>query len=254
MSENTSSNRFDGKSSNYVRFRPSYPTGVLDAIIATCSLGSGSPVADLGAGTGIFSGLLLERGLNVFAVEPNAEMREAAEQSFGDNPRFQSVSGSAEKTGLPANTVDAVTAAQSMHWFDIGPARKEILRILKPAGWFAATWNQRDTDTPFQRAYADMLRRHISNYDDLVHTRIHDGMIEKFFGNDRFHHFEFSNGQLLDFDGLRGRMNSSSYVPAAGTEVYEQLSIDLNDLFAEHEEDGRVSFDYKATLYVGQLT
>jgi 16S rRNA A1518/A1519 N6-dimethyltransferase RsmA/KsgA/DIM1 with predicted DNA glycosylase/AP lyase activity len=71
----SSSERFDGRSDNYVNFRPSYPPEVIEAIISTCSLERGSSVADIGSGTGIFSGLLVDRGLNVFGVEPNELFR-----------------------------------------------------------------------------------------------------------------------------------------------------------------------------------
>ena len=179
---NNSTNRFDGRADNYVNHRPSYPAEVIETIITSASLNTNSKVADIGSGTGIFSELLLNMGLEVFAVEPNSQMRLAAESNLEAevpklSARFHSVDGTAENTTLADQSVDAITAAQAFHWFDPEPTKTEMRRILKPDGWLALIWNQRDTRTDFQREYESVLRKHVPDYDHLVHTRINDGTI-----------------------------------------------------------------------------
>src|SRR5262245_32425671 len=103
-----STQRFSDRVADYVRWRPSYPPGVVTALQAAGLLRPSSAVADVGSGTGIFTALLLPHAARVFAVEPNAPMRAAAEAALGGDPRFASVAGSAEATTLPPASVDLV--------------------------------------------------------------------------------------------------------------------------------------------------
>ena len=124
--------RFGDRVAQYIRYRPSYPVEVISTLERSCGLSEDSVVADIGAGTGIFTGLLLQSGATVIAVEPNDEMRSAADRSLGDQPKYASCGGSAENTGLDGASVDIITAAQSFHWFRPEGAREEFARILKP--------------------------------------------------------------------------------------------------------------------------
>src|SRR5262245_840572 len=121
--------RFSARADAYARARPSYPQAVFDVLREHYTLAEGTVGADLGAGTGIFSRLLLEAGAVVFAVEPNADMRLEAERSVPSAraPFFRSIAARAEETSLPAASIDLVTAAQAFHWFDIEQARRECL-------------------------------------------------------------------------------------------------------------------------------
>jgi Methylase involved in ubiquinone/menaquinone biosynthesis len=138
-----------------------------------CALAATSSVADVGSGTGILTELLLETGAAVFAVEPNREMREAAERLLNDYGRFRSVHGTAEDTTLPTASVDLITASQAFHWFDVQKARRELARILKPGGRVALIWNERPLDAmPFLDDYEALLRRHAAEYDQVTQRRV----------------------------------------------------------------------------------
>ena len=106
-----------------------------------CSATQPVRVADLGAGTGIFSRVLAGLGHRVVAVEPDAGMREALHARA---PALEVLEGSGEAIPLPDASVDAVTAAQSFHWFDNAAAHAEIARVLRPGGHFCPLWNVRD--------------------------------------------------------------------------------------------------------------
>ena len=97
--------RFSGRVEAYRRYRPGYPPELVEFLLRRAGLGAGDRVADVGAGTGIFSARLLDAGLRVVAVEPNAGMRAAAEAEFAGNPRFESCAGGAEDTGLESGSV-----------------------------------------------------------------------------------------------------------------------------------------------------
>jgi SAM-dependent methyltransferase len=245
--------RFSGRSEHYVRSRPHYPREVITILEREIGLMSTWLIADVGSGTGISSELFLENGNVVYAVEPNADMRAAAEQRFHDEPRFQSVAGTAEATSLPANRIDLVVAAQAFHWFDAARTRPEFLRILRRDGWVVLLWNKRLIDTtPFLRAYEDLLMRFGTDYAEIRHDRRRPGIIEQFFDGPfetRLLHTE----QVVDLEGLRGRLLSTSYIPAPDQPAHAAMLRRLDDIFRETAVDGVVRFDYDVQLYWGRL-
>src|SRR5690606_36616857 len=146
--------RFSGCAGDYAGWRPRYPAGLIPRLRDAIGLRPEHIIADVGAGTGISAEPFLENGNTVYAVEPNAEMRRAAEARFARYPGFHSVDGAAEATGLPDAGVDVILAAQAFHWFDRARAREEFRRILRTPGWLVLAWNTRRTDgTPFLRAF-----------------------------------------------------------------------------------------------------
>ncbi|MEO8658961.1 MAG: class I SAM-dependent methyltransferase [Bryobacteraceae bacterium] len=138
--------RFSSRADAYARFRPTYPEEVVDLLETEAGLRPSALVADIGAGTGLSSALFLRRGYQVTAVEPNAEMRAKAVASLGAEARFSAVSGTAEATGLPSESVDCVLCAQAFHWFRLEQTKAEMYRILKPGGIIAVMWNLRRPD------------------------------------------------------------------------------------------------------------
>ena len=144
--------RFTGRAGAYAAGRPGYPAASIDVLFE----GLGDPrevvAADLGAGTGISSRLLAERGATVLALEPNAAMREAAQP----HARVQWLPGTAEATGLGEASIDLVTAFQAFHWFDHARALREMVRILRPGGRAAVVYNERDERDPFTAAYGEL--------------------------------------------------------------------------------------------------
>ncbi len=95
-----STERFSSRVENYVKYRPSYPAAVLELLSVRCGLAATSTVADVGSGTGILTELLLETGAEVFAIEPNREMRAAAERLLSDYGRFRSVAGQCRSNNI----------------------------------------------------------------------------------------------------------------------------------------------------------
>jgi ubiquinone/menaquinone biosynthesis C-methylase UbiE len=98
---------------NYVKYRPGYPPEVLQLFRDKMNLQPHSVVADIGAGTGISAKIFLENGNEVFAVEPNELMREAAKEYLRDFPNVTAVDGTAENTTLANNSIDFIVAAQA---------------------------------------------------------------------------------------------------------------------------------------------
>jgi SAM-dependent methyltransferase len=254
-SAKNSMQRFSDRVENYVKYRPGYPTAIIDLLKAECGLNSSSIVADVGAGTGLFAELLLPNVKLVFGVEPNREMREAAERLLKNYPGFKSVSASSEQTDLDSNSVDFVTAAQAFHWFNPVRTQAEFRRILKPVGWVILIWNERLVDTtPFLRAYEDLLLKFSTDYDQVDHRRTDEKAIGSFFSPSGFKKRSFENAQHFDFDGLKGRLLSSSYAPAEGHPNHKPMLEALKKIFSAHQANGKVSFNYETKVFFGQLS
>ncbi|MCA1565522.1 MAG: methyltransferase domain-containing protein [Acidobacteria bacterium] len=248
--------RFTERVANYAAYRPKYPAAVVEFMRAELGLSASSVVADVGAGTGIWTEMLLREGgcRKVFAVEPNDAMRAAAENSLGEMSNFESLNGTAEATTLDAASVDFVTAAQAFHWFDARAARAEFARILKPGGWLVLLWNMRRVDTtPFLRELERILRAYGTDYERIVAAE-NPGpelMAEVF---PRGHGTRsFAHEQVLDYEALRGRWLSASYVPLAGHPNHEPMFDALRRAFDERQRGGVVSIEYESVVYYGQL-
>src|SRR5262249_38848875 len=183
------------------------------------------------------------------------EMREAAERLLKDYPRFRSVAARAEETMLGGASVDFVTAGQAFHWFDREKTRGEFARILRPRGWVALIWNERvTTTTPFLVAYEQLLKDYSTDYEQVDHRRIDDDVIRNFFGSDDFRLKRFKNVQVFDYEGVKGRLLSSSYAPEEGHPNYEPMLAELERVFHAHQDEERVVFEYVTQMYYGCIT
>jgi SAM-dependent methyltransferase len=242
--------RFSLRVEDYIRYRPAYPGAVVDAI--TACLGGPSPVADLGAGTGIFTGQLLKQGHTVYAVEPNNAMREAMERQFAGHPRCHATAGQAEATTLPNASVDAITAAQAFHWFGVEATRVECQRILRPGGHAFLIWNERLVEGSFLEAYEALLHHYAIDYAEVDHRQV-AARINQFFGGEHATLHTFSHAQHFDWDGLAGRTRSCSYVPPEGHARHAPLMEGLRALYHAHAAQGRVTFRYTTQLYAGDI-
>jgi SAM-dependent methyltransferase len=248
-----SQERFSDRVANYVRYRPGYPHELLDVLRRHTGLRAGMRVADVGSGTGISSRLLLDAECEVFAVEPNAAIREAAENLLGANPRFHSIAAPAEATTLADRSVEMIFSAQAFHWFDRERARAEFSRILKPGGSIALVWNVRQTDSaPFLRDYEALLKTFATDYAQVRHENVDDGAFRSFFTHGRYEKHTLPNAQHFDFDGLRGRLLSSSYAPAEGHPLHAPMLAELRRIFDAHQRDGKVSFLYDTEIVIGK--
>ena len=138
----------------YEESRPGYPAEAIEWLRAKLQLGPESTLVDLAAGTGKLTRLLTPTGATVIAIEPVEEMRDALRST---TPDANAREGTAEQTGIPGSSADAVTVAQAFHWFHAPKALAEIHRILRAEGRLALVWNIRDLDDPTQRGLDDLF-------------------------------------------------------------------------------------------------
>jgi SAM-dependent methyltransferase len=246
--------RFSSRAENYARYRPGYPPSAIDLLAARCGLGAQTVVADVGSGTGLLTEPLLERGAQVFAIEPNDAMRAAAEAHLAGQPRFHSVKATAEATTLPPQSIDLWVAGQAFHWFEALAARREALRVLRSGGWGALLWNEHPPQqSSFLHDYDRLLRRHAAEYAAVLASRLDEERMREFFGG-AMERITFPNQQSFDLTGLEGRLLSSSYAPQPGQPQYAPMMQELRTLFDRHQRNGQIVFPYVTLVYLRQLS
>lgn len=147
---------FGAQAAAYERGRPSYPPEAIDWMLAPDGAAPIRDVLDLGAGTGKLTTRLVERGLDVVAVDPIAEMLDVLRTALPGTPALL---GTAEHIPLPDSCVDAVLVAQAWHWFDPQRAAAEVARVLRPGGRLGLVWNTRDERLGWVREFGDIVGR-----------------------------------------------------------------------------------------------
>lgn len=245
--------RFDGRADSYAKGRPGYPSELVERLATWAQLTKESTVADIGAGTGIFSGQLAETGARVFAVEPNDDMRQRANLSDSIAQRVTWVEGTAEHTGLADTSVDLVTAAQALHWFE-GPAfRDECLRVLRGASRAALIWNVRVVDTPVNVGCEKVFTAFCPRFKGFAGgmTR-NDQRIVDFFGG-QYDLWSFDNPLPYSRERFVQRCLSGSYAPREDEADYEPFKAAVEDIYERFAVDGSIVVPNETLAYVGTL-
>jgi SAM-dependent methyltransferase len=247
-----SKQRFSSRVADYVRYRPGYPSALLDLLRSECALRSDDVIADIGSGTGFLSELFLKNGNRVYGIVPNKEMRQAGEEYLASYDGFSSIEGSAEATTLDDASVDFITAGQSFHWFEPDSARREFNRIVKPGGWLVIAWNDRRMEeAPFTSAYENILERFGIDYKSVKDSYPEADRIQGFLST--FTQRDLPNQQILDWNSLCGRLRSSSFTPTEGHLNFAPMMDELRKLFDAYQQDRQVRMDYFTRIYFGQL-
>ncbi|WP_228041225.1 class I SAM-dependent methyltransferase [Nodosilinea sp. LEGE 07088] len=257
---------FSDVATDYAEYRPSYPASAIDTMLEGFQQPSTLAAADIGAGTGIGSRLLAQRGIRVQAIEPNADMRSAAIP----HQNIEWIAGSAEQLPLLTSSIDLVVSFQAFHWFEFGQSLREFQRILKPTGRLALLWNFWNQADSFSHRYTHILYEVAKRYNspavqpqsgcpNVNDTRLTDWVKRRQYGlfwqGIYLPHFkqldrrQFMYQQTLDRAGLIGCALSQGFLPRSGAGV-EDLCDRLDRLYADwKDKQGRVRLVYQTYLY-----
>ena len=246
--------RFSDRADAYVRGRPSYPQAIVEQLQRVGALKRGQTVVDLGVGTGLSAEPFLRSGYTVIGVEPNEPMRLAGDQQLREFAPYRSVAGTAEATTLPDDAADLVIAGQAFHWFDVPRAAIEARRILRPGGWGALIWNDREsTGSAFLAGYEALLRTHGIDYAKLLHRHVDEKAIAQFFAPAQTAVVTFDNPRDLEREDLLALAGSASYLPAPGDPRHAAMLLALNALFDTHARAGTVQMMYRTRMHYAQV-
>ncbi len=243
---------FSAKVTDYVASRPDYPAALFEALRVQCHLQPGATMVDVGAGTGLLTKGLLERGYEVWAIEPNVAMRSAADQDLACWPAYRSAAGSAESLPLADSAVDLITAAQAFHWFDVERARCEFLRVLRPQGQVALIWNDRLASDPLHLALGEILDQYGGSRRDALVKHEERGDLPRFFGDRLPAELSWPHEHWLNEEGLLSLAFSRSYMPGRDSAPGQQASQQLRQLFRRFASEGRVVVRYKTVATIGR--
>jgi SAM-dependent methyltransferase len=250
-----STQRFSDRVEYYVKSRPRYPQALIDFCQSELGLRPQDKIADIGSGTGFLTELFLQNNNEVFGIEPNDPMRQAAERLLANFPKFHSVGAKAESTGLAPKSIDFIVAGQAFHWFDRLRAKTEFQRILRPTGWVVLVWNEREKDTPenkFSAQYDAVVHEFQTDYHKIRHenlTNTDPRELTDFFAPNPMQTREFPNPQTLDLDGVLARALSSSYLPLPGQPRCEEMLDRLREIVQRTGKDGKVVQPYTTKVY-----
>ncbi|MGO4300686.1 class I SAM-dependent methyltransferase [Leifsonia sp. RAF41] len=213
---------FDHAADVYDSARPSYPA---DAVTWLAE-GIEGPVLDLGAGTGKLAASLVDRGLEVTAVDPSPEMLRVLRERL---PGVRASEGAAERIPFPDASFDLVLAAQAWHWVDPERAVPEVVRVLRPGGRIGLVWNERDESVGWVRELGELMAAGSAAFDDEA-----DPVLPPPFGALEKHETRWV--QALSHDGLLDLARSRSYFITKGADGQAAVIQSLRRLLREHPD------------------
>ncbi len=240
---------FSGKAEIYNRTRPSYPPEVIDFLYDRTNAEN---VADIGAGTGIFTKCLFTKFKKITAVEPNPDMLSVLRENV---PFAEIVNASAENTGLPANSFGLVTAAQAFHWFDSDKFKEECKRILTSDGRLAIIWNthgKSDLRTERDRIF----EKYCGMSDSVKISKCGRYDSSSFLESKYFSEvetFQADNPMIFDEEHFIGYSLSHSYSIKSNHPNYENFVAELREAFYKFSYNGIVKMPQDTVCYLGKF-
>lgn len=243
---------FSGKVVDYIASRPDYPASLFDTLANVSKLQANASVADIGAGTGLLTRGLLARGYRVTAIEPNEEMRKAADCLLFSNPKYHSLNGTAEAIPLESSSMNLITAAQAFHWFDVEKARKECLRVLVPDGQVALIWNDRVLKDPMNIALEGIFTEFGGEKRSALVAHEERRDVSPFFGSIIPVELKWPHQHELDEKGLVSLVFSRSYIPDRETSLGRTVRERVAKLFRKTCVQGRIAVRYTTTAIIGR--
>jgi ubiquinone/menaquinone biosynthesis C-methylase UbiE len=242
---------YSSKAEKYAKYRWDYSSRAIQTISDIAHISDDSYVADIGAGTGILTKHFEGKVKCIFAIEPNAEMLEVAKKSLSHSSSFMPIARSAEDTALPDSSINLITVAQAIHWFDPKPTRNEFLRILKPGGWLAILQNYGTNDRLNKSISSISTEENGVIIPSLTCTSKNIG-VEFYYDNDDFQRMFFPFSFQQNWEEFIGSLTSASYMPDEENLLYKNLERAARKIFDKYSVDGQLTVDGETELFIGQ--
>lgn len=244
---------FSTKAEKYAKYRWDYAPNAIKEIIDITQLSANLCIADIGAGTGILTKHFIGKAQRIYAIEPNAEMRQILEYELGAAPSVFVIDGSAEVTKLPQESVNLITVAQSIHWFDPEPARKEIRRILKNSGWLAILRNYGTGE--LNKLVSGLMTEIGANFSTTI-EKPKEKPIRFYYGNESFQKMIFPFQLQENWEKFIGAITSASFMPDENHPLFNKLEDEAKKIFSEYSDNGNLSgmvnMQGETELFIGQ--
>ena len=221
--------KFTGKAQAYANARPGYPDEAIDYIRSLVP--TDAVFADIGAGTGKFTECIAKNGYKIYAIEPNSDMRAELEKTLAPYPNAEIIIGTAEATTLPDHSIDVITCAQALGWFDLFAFRAECRRIGKPGATVFSLYNTTPGD----------------NFTPGSHRLSSKQAAEQFFQNPRVH--EFPNIIINTRERWIQSRILISDSPKPSEPGYDEYIAEANAIFDRNSVDGYLRSELLTVIY-----
>ncbi len=241
---------FSAKAEKYARYRWDYAPKAIRRIFELTGIDAGSLVADIGAGTGILTRHFVGKCQLVYAVEPNRPMRALAEQSLREMSGWQALDACAEATMLPPHSLDLITVAQALNWFDPQPTRHEFRRILKADGWLAAIRNVGSYGSGLDAALETVYPQETKT---VTWMKGRDTPVSFYYGSDDFLQESFTFSQPQTWEQFFGSLSTASYAPEEGSPLFEPFEQAARRAFERFSIGGVVISEVETKLCIGRI-
>jgi SAM-dependent methyltransferase len=245
--------RFTTKAERYAHYRWGYPQEAIQAILDITGLGLHAVVADIGSGTGLLTKEFVNRVAKIYAVEPNASMRQYAEKLLDQQPAFISVDGTAEATTLPDHSVDLITVGQAIHWFEPEAAFREFCRIIKPEGWLATLFHKVENQEFFEAVRPFSTVEYGWDPNPSPKPRYGDSHVDFYFGTGNGLKRHFPQVWRESWEIFLGAILSDSHSPDDTHPAFPKLVSALRGAFDHLSKDGYVEVLGGTELILGRL-
>jgi len=188
----------------------------------------------------------------VVGVASKPELSEAAGGTiFRAGSAVSVLDGSAEATGLPGSSVDVITVAQAIHWFDPQPARQEMMRILKETGWLALIRNY-GADNERNKAVRSLMTAEFGANLSVVTERPKEKPPRFYFGHDDFQTFVFPFAFQQGWEEFIGNLTKVSFMPDEDHPFFPKLETEARKIFSQYSSHGSWTVEGETELIAGQ--
>jgi ubiquinone/menaquinone biosynthesis C-methylase UbiE len=242
---------FSKKAEKYAKYRWDYAAGAIETILNLTHMSIDTKVADIGAGTGILTRHFVATVQTIYAIEPNFELRQILTRDLGNFPSVSIVDGSAEDTTLSDNSVDVITVAQAIHWFDPEPARREMMRILNNKGWLILIRNYGTNQEKYE-AIKNLWKEEYGANLSVLTERPKEKPSGFYFGNHDFQSFVFPFVFEQGWEEFLGTLTTTSFMPDEDHPLFLRLESEAKRVFSQYSNNGSWTVEGETELIIGQ--
>ena len=242
---------FSTKAEKYAKFRWDYAASAIETMINITQMSINSTVADIGAGTGLLTKHFVAKAQKIYAIEPNFELRQILARELGSHSSISVMDTSAEDTMLPDNSVDMITVAQAIHWFDPEPTKQEMVRILKDNGWLVLIRNFGANNEQNKAVRSLMTEEYGANF-SVVTERPKEVPPRFYFGNDDFQTFVFPFAFQQEWEEFLGTLTTVSFMPDDEHPLFPKLETDAKKVFSQYSNHGYWKVEGETELIMGR--
>lgn len=242
---------FSTKAEKYAKYRWDYAPQAIEAIIEITQVSTKSILADLGAGTGILTRHFIDKVERIYAIEPNPELRQILAKGMEAFPSVLVLDASAENTTLANSSVELITVAQAIRWFDPEPAKREMFRILKKDGWLALLRNY-GTNKEREEAIGSLMTEEYGANFTIVNQLPKENLDRFYFGNDDFRKLTFPFRFEQNYEEFIGALTSASFMPNEDHPLFGKLEMKARQIFSRYSKDGYWLVEGETELITGQ--